>query len=337
MLNIYTSRQKLIGRNVVYNLYDFFDNTVVDAIAQSRYMLTDEDRVTLGKEGYITGVADGIISTKYGEMTLKNISLAAKAILSIRYLAAVDMCTVLNITDVLYDLEEVLKTAEQEHIGVLLYFKYYPMSWKNIEITACFNDDTVMPMKEYSESVTEFGEGYGREIYLSFGDDVAHFELFSTSRRMVIRADNVAQKALLFKALRTALANRTAKVTEFRKLNADGESFDLNRVIVEETENSDIFGRLLKTGQPYVVVIDGDKNRDPNYICYANMWDNEIPVYELIIVSDSNEETLCCSDLQERYIPSDSFGKDRFEFSLKKHILKPPLISEDFLELDDNE
>ena len=174
MLNIYTSRQKHIGRNVVYNLYDFFDNTVVDAIAQSRYMLTDEDRVTLGKEGYITGVADGIISTKYGEMTLKNISLAAKAILSIRYLAAVDMCTVLNITDVLYDLEEVLKTAEQEHIGVLLYFKYYPMSWKNIEITACFNDDTVMPMKEYSESVTEFGEGYGREIYLSFGDDAAH-------------------------------------------------------------------------------------------------------------------------------------------------------------------
>ena len=44
MLNIYTSRQKLIGRNVVYNLHDFFDNTVVNAIRQKRYELTEEDR-----------------------------------------------------------------------------------------------------------------------------------------------------------------------------------------------------------------------------------------------------------------------------------------------------
>ena len=64
------------------------------------YELTDADRMTLGKEGYITAVSEDIISTKYGEMSLSNISTKAKALISIRYMAANDMLKVLNITDI---------------------------------------------------------------------------------------------------------------------------------------------------------------------------------------------------------------------------------------------
>lgn len=332
MLNIYTSRQKLIGRNVVYNLHDFFDNTVVNAIRQKRYELTEEDRATLGKEGYITGVSGGIIFTKYGEMSLEDISITAKAILSIRYLAAVDTNRVLNITDVSENMEDVLKTAESANISLLWCFKYCSTSWRDIYITACFDDDTVMSLNEYSENITEFGEGFGKEIYLSFGDDTAHFELFSPSRRIVIKADNTAQKALLFKTLRTALTNRTAKVTEFKKLNADGEDFDLNKVIIEDTENDDIFGRLVKTGQTYIVVIDGDKNRD-NY-CYIydeiNMRAVDVPIYEIVIKADDTDELWNSVSLQEKYVPSDSSDKNRFEFTVQKHKFESPLIKEDF-------
>lgn len=331
MLNIYTSRRKLVDRDVVYNLHDFFDNTVVGAIRKKIYELTDADRMTLGKEGYITAVSEDIISTKYGEMSLSNISTKAKALISIRYMAANDMLKVLNITDIEDDFEDVLKAAECANISVLIFFKYYPFTWRNITMTARFDDKYIMPLNEYADMLNGLGEMYNREFYLSFGDDKAHFELFSNSQKITILTQNTAQKALLFNTLRNALMNRNVKALEFNSLNADGNAFDISKIIVEDKENPNAFDALEKSGQPYVVIIDGDKNVD-SCGCFEY---TEVPIYKFVIISEK-KAFYAYSKLQETHILSDSFGEDRFEFTLQAERFDSPIIKMDFCEFEDS-
>ena len=196
MVNVFTHKRFLGDRNVIYEPEEFFRTTVVEAVRQGLYEFSDEVKATIAYEGVIRLEKD-IITTKYGDMRLEDISWLSKVLIVMEFMGDMAYNEVLNITHNGQHLESLLRQAERYGIDVFMSFQFCSESWRHINMAVRFNDD----LMEYRigdmlvNVLCDFApcNGIESETRLQFKGVNAEYDLYIPTSRLTLTVDNSFQ------------------------------------------------------------------------------------------------------------------------------------------------
>ncbi len=337
MIRIYTRKQFVVGKNVIYEPEEFFRSTVIPGIQQGLYELSAGAKALLAAEG-VTKVEKDIIETKYGAMSLDDVSWKTKMLITMDFIH--DMCytDVLNISHDGQHLRELLEKAEAYGIDVYFNFAYCVESWSNIDIVAQFNDGYEYNLADIVFRVphdSSYVEGVICETHIEFSGKDSIYNLFLTSSRVTLKVNNPFLKRKFVDEIKEAINNGSIKAT-----GTNSESFaDVNiptqQILFVTRDNVEFVKNKLKSSRlPHIVIYEYS-----DYV-YSALRDDEgcmSSVLHEIVIKNKDEKSYTAElFLDEQCIPACGETPAQFKFTMlddKDYILRRDELRFDSLEL----
>lgn len=337
MIRIYTRKQFVVGKNVIYEPEEFFRSTVLPAVKQGLYELSSEAKALIASEGARKLERD-VIETKYGTMNIDNVSWLTKVLIIMEYMH--DMCytDVLNISHDGQHLRKLLEKAEAYGIDVYFNFAYCVESWSNIDIVAQFNDGYEYNLADIVFSVPHdslYVDGVIAETHIAFSGKDSIYNLFLTSSRVTLKVNNPFLKRKFVDEIREAINNGSITVT-----GTNSESFaDVNiptqQILFVTRDNVEFVKNKLKSSRlPHIVIYEYS-----DYV-YSALRDDDgcmSSVLHEIVIKNKDEKSYTAElFLDEQCIPACGETPAQFKFTIlddKDYILRRDELRFDSLEL----
>lgn len=338
MIRIYTRKQFVVGKNVIYEPKEFFRSTVIPAVKQGLYELSDEAKALLSTEG-ATKVEKETIETKYGTMSLDDVSWSTKVLITMEYMH--DMCytDVLNISHDGQHLQKILEKAERYGIEVYFNFAFCSESWSNINISAQFNNET----SEYTLSDIIFSvpfdstyvDGITTETRIQFSGENSLYDLWLTSCRATLKIDNTFLKKKFIDEIREAIFNGSIKATGTNSDTFADVNIPTQQILFVTRDNVEFVKNKLKSSSlPHIVIYEYS---DYVYSALRDEEDCTSPILHEIVIKNKDEKAYTSQMLlNEQCIPDCGEIPAQFKFTIlddKDYIIRRNDLRFDSLEL----
>ncbi len=321
MVRLYTHKRFLGGRHVIYEPVKFFKTTVAEAIRQGLYELSDEQKAIIAGEADVMKLEGDVVITKYGEMSIEDISWRAKMLITMVYMH--DMChdEVINISHNGRHLKELLDQAERYGIDLFMNFQYCSESWKDISTTVRFNGRN--DEQRLGDIVMGLNFGFGScpdmepETHLQFGGANAKYDLWIPSSHITLICDNSFQRRKFINDLQKAVQNGSIRATGTLRNGYRDVEISPQQILIATEENIDYVRQKLEDGKSnYVVVYEHAGGINSALGCLETCMG---PIVNKIVLCTKDENSyLVQTYLEEKTVPACGDEKTRLEFTVRE-------------------
>ena len=322
MLNIYTERKNLNNRQIIHNIDEYFDNEIVYEISQKNYTLSEQDRMCLSNEDWILSISNTTIQTIYGELSLSDIPLYAKAIITIRYLDHKSIKCILNISNVQDRINEIMIEAEKHGIDLLILFSSTNIQYNDIDIIARFNDSYIKSVSDYAKN-SLCVDSSCVETSLTFADKNNSFNLIFNGNSSTVRVKNKGQLISILHAFENSLSRKNINAKIYNDILSTGEIIDNDRIYLINADTISIqdakhfLKKIKKSSLPIILIVTITNNMCKDF----DSWIYDFDIYNndniVILKIFNNYISFADYELVENMIIGNTPVENQVKFTLK--------------------
>lgn len=300
---------------------DFYDTNVINAVKEGLYEFDDNIKALIAEEKGVLKIDGQSLETKYGNFTIKDVSFMTKLKITMYF-----------IKDFMFDnyvvcfdrtgknLNEALSLAEKLNIRVFLRFNFFADSWSHIHTEVQLNNETQtyllgdIVFKYAFESGGTNDFGLSAETNISFSINNSSYDLWLSTVKTNIIADNIFKKKAFMRDLRKSADKGTLKIIATNQHTLENVELEPRQMLFVNKKNlSYIRNKILANQEPYILIYDNDYDIIEEMLCSIdNKAVNTIAVR-------TYDETLYYNNnyLEENEIPAYKNKPAKFNYTLR--------------------